>query len=321
MKHPSPRIYVPKNTVRTTSLFLLLAASQCIGAKWTGTDNFSSAIYSSTNWTFTNQWLGQMTVQVTNGHASFLDSTNTIAHQRAGMIWNGKPTVAENWMVDIIGHNTVPNGDGGSALYLVALDTEALANGGFRGFGLGMGQHSTGSLFGSVWIWASDGGSTNPVVVPCTNNTLFSLRLVYYSASKTIQAWYDPTGSGSAWTQLDSLPVSQMSAGMTATNTFSICVVGDTFYGPISEGQMWADDFHALPMPPPLRIEDAQRLTEAELVHLTWTNNGSICLLESAGSLTSGWNTVSTPWTTNAGLVSTLVTNPSPSQFYRLRAN
>jgi hypothetical protein len=319
MKLPSLGIYVSKNTVRVTSL--LLGACHCIGAGWTGTDNFSSAFYSSTNWTFTNQWLGQMTVQVANGHASFLDSTSTIDHQRAGMIWNGKPTVAEGWMVDMIGHNTVPHGDGGSTMYLLVLDTEAFANGGFRGFGLGMGQHSAGSSFGSVWIWASDGGSTNPVVVPCTNNTLFGLRLAYYPASQTIQASYDPTGSGSAWTQLDSLTVSQMSPGMTATNTFSFCVVGDTFYGPISEGQMWADNFLALPTPPLLLIAGANLLAGSEVLHLTWTNNGSLALLESAGALTGSWGTVSTPWTTNSGWVNTSVTNASSVQFYRLRAN
>ncbi|MBI3870595.1 MAG: hypothetical protein HY299_18865 [Verrucomicrobia bacterium] len=321
MKHPSLRIWIAKNTVRVVTLFLLLAASQCTGADWVGTDDFSSTLYSSTHWTITNQWLGQMTVVVTNGHASLLDSITTSDHQRAGKIWNGKPTVAEGWMVDIVGHNTVPNGDGGSALYLFVLDTEAFANGGFHGFGLGMGQHRTGSSFGSVWIRALEGGSTSPVVVPSTNNTLFGLRLVYYPANQTIQAWYDSTGAGSAWTQLDSLTVSQMSPGMTATSTFSFCVAGDTFYGPISEGQMWADDFRALPLPPPLLIAGANLSAGSEVLHLTWTNNGSLSLLESAGALTGSWGTVSTPWTIDSGWVSASVTNASPAQFYRLRAN
>jgi hypothetical protein len=301
------------------ALFLLLAANQCIGAGWAGTDDFSSAIYSSTNWTFYQQWLGQMTVQVTNGHASFLDLISTTDHQRAAMVWNGTPTVAESWMVDILGHNTVPYGNGGSGLYLLVMDTEAWESGELYGFGVAMGQHSSGSSFGSVWV--TPGGSTNPVVVPCTNNTLFSLRLVYYPASQTIQAWYDPTGSGLGWTELDSMTVSEMSPGMTATNTFSFFIAADTFYGPISEGQMWATDFHALPTPPMLLVVGAQRLAGSEVLNLTWTNNGSACVLQSAGALNGGWSTMSTPLTTNVNWISTIVTNSSSMQFYRLQAN
>jgi hypothetical protein len=37
--------------------------------------------------------------------------------------------------------------------------------------------------------------------------------------------------------------------------------------------------------------------------------------------IASGWSTVSSPWTTNAGWTSTIATNPSPAPFYRLRAN
>lgn len=233
--------------ILTIAAGLMTQAGFTYGASWVGTDGFSSAIYSSTNWTFLQQALGQMTIQVTNGHASFLDPTSTTDHERAWMVWNGTPTVADGWMVDILGHNTVPHGDGGSSLYLGVLDTEAWAGGSGQGsgqfymFGVGMGQHSGGSSFGTVLH--SPSSDTNPVVVPCTKNTLFGLRLLYKPASQTIEAYYDPTGSGSGWTELDSITVSEMSPGMTASSTFSFAIVADTFYGPISEGQMWAGNF------------------------------------------------------------------------------
>ncbi len=229
-------------------LFLLLAPRHCPGASWAGTDDFSSATLSSSKWTFYQQWLGQMTVHLTNGHASCLDPTSTISHQRAGMVWNGKPTAADGWMVDIIGHNTVPVGDGGSSLYLVVMDSPTLESGQLHGFTVAMGQHSGGSSFGTSWQYP--GGYRDRIVVTCTNNTLFGLRLVYNPATRVIQAWYDPTGLGLRWTKLDSMRVSQMSPGMTATNTFSFAIVPDTFYGAISEGQMWADNFSIGPAPP-----------------------------------------------------------------------
>lgn len=235
------------------------------------------------------------------------------------MVWNGKPTVVEGWMVDILGRNTVPDGDGGSVLYFGAFDTAAWENGELTGFGVGMGQNSSGSKFGSFWL--SNFSGTYPVVVPCTNNTFFGLRLVYYPASQTIQAWYDPTGSGLGWTELDSITLREMSPGMTTTNTFLFFILLDTFYAPISEGQMWVDDFRALPTPPNLLLAGVRRLAGSAALDLTWTNNGSICVLESAGTLTGDWNTVSNPWTTNANWVSTAVTNSSSAQFYRLRAN
>ena len=73
--------------------------------------------------------------------------------------------------------------------------------------------------------------------------------------------------------------------------------------------------------PPKLLVAGAERLAGAEVMQLTWTNNGSTCLLESAGALAGSWSTVSTPWTTNAGWVSTTATNSSSVQFYRLRAH
>ncbi len=73
--------------------------------------------------------------------------------------------------------------------------------------------------------------------------------------------------------------------------------------------------------PPPLVIAGASKVGAWQQLQLTWTNNGVSCLLQGAGAITGGWNTVSTPWVTNANWVSTTVSNSSPAQFYRLRAN
>jgi hypothetical protein len=108
---------------------------------------------------------------------------------------------------------------------------------------------------------------------------------------------------------------------MTASSTFTFAILSDTYYGPLSGGEIWADNFRAIPTPPPLLISGAQRSAGAQVLDVSWTNNGSMLQLQSSGALTGGWINVSSTWTTNAGHVSTRVTNSSPIQFYRLQLN
>jgi hypothetical protein len=98
---------------------------------------------------------------------------------------------------------------------------------------------------------------------------------------------------------------------------------GDNFTGAIDELRISniQRTFAALPLRPLLLVASAQTWAGFQLLQLTWTNNGFPCVLESAGVLTGGWSTVSTPLTTNANLVSTVVANPGSAQFYRLRMN
>jgi hypothetical protein len=105
--------------------------------------------------------------------------------------------------------------------------------------------------------------------------------------------------------------------------TEALGISGNNIVGFYSDtSAMYARGFLATPAalaaPPPLRIAGAQKSAGLVSLNLTWTNNGSQCLVASAGALTGGWNTVSTPWTTNSGWVSTIVTNSSTAQFYRL---
>ena len=77
----------------------------------------------------------------------------------------------------------------------------------------------------------------------------------------------------------------------------------------------------AVPIPPPLKVASWQWSGGANVVTLTWTNNGSSCGLESTASLTGGWNLVPAPFTTNANWISTVVTNAASAQFFRLQGN
>lgn len=77
----------------------------------------------------------------------------------------------------------------------------------------------------------------------------------------------------------------------------------------------------ALPSPPPLSLVSCQRMGETNAVALSWTNNGTSCVLESAAAVTGVWHVVSSSFTTNADLISTVITNMDLTQFFRLKGN
>jgi hypothetical protein len=75
-------------------------------------------------------------------------------------------------------------------------------------------------------------------------NSNFSLRLVHRGGvAGDVEAWYDPTGNGVAWTLLDTMTMADLWPGVVANNTFSVAIISDTYDGPIAEGQLWADNF------------------------------------------------------------------------------
>ena len=308
--------YFSKKAVHVYALFLLFAANRSVGAVWQGTDDFSSGI-SPANWTIQRMSQGQMTVVGTNGHVSFLVPNSTTAEQNAYIIWQGQPTAAEDWVVEITGHNTASySTQGSSQLQFAVVDTASLGSV-LRGYRVSRRLAADGSFSAGQWIGS---GSTTRADISATAVD-FLLRLVYHSVSRQIESWYDPTASGSGWAKLDTISLAEFSPGMTGSSTFTFAILSDTYYGPVSEGDIWADNFRAMPGPPPLLFSGAQRSAGAEVLHLTWTNNGGMLQLQSAGALTGGWGTVSNSWTTNAGWVSTSVTNPGPAQFYRLQVN
>ena len=214
MNHLSVKTPISKKAIPFTALFLLLAANRCLGQAWAGTDDFSLGI-SPSNWAISNNYVGQMIVVGTNGHASFLVPVSTGADQNAFIGWRGTPTAAEDWVVSITGHNFAPDG---SQLQLAVADKKSWDSGVVYAFHMDMVNELSGSVLRTGW-W--DAGSYPPyrTSVGTTSSNLFSLCFAYHAASQTIEAWYDPTASGLGWAELDSMTLSALSPYMTATNT------------------------------------------------------------------------------------------------------
>ena len=311
MKHPGLRTPNLGQAISFALLCFLSAVDISLAAAWEGTDDFSSGI-STNNWTFHNGNSGNVRALGTNGHATFIAPAMLAEDTSEALIWHGNPKATEDWNVEVTGHVSAPS----ARLQLYALRTDTLLADGvyivemYRKAGRG---------------FIVDLMGTRRVIVDATN-TLFSLRLRFRSTIGRIEAWCDPDATGLGWTMLDAISLAEFSPTMTTSNTFTFAVnvIAPDSMDAIAEGQLWADDFRltaVLPPPPPLIVAGAQWVSGFVSLQLTWTNNGSQCALQKAGVVTGGWSDVSTPWTTNAGWVSTFVTNASPAQFYRLRAN
>jgi hypothetical protein len=319
MRQLNCRITISKNAIHFAALFLV-AADRCSGATWEGTDDFSWGI-SPTNWTFFSESSGEeVTVVGANGHASFIVPALIPGEDKAAaIVWRGKPTAAEGWTVEVTGHHSATP----SQLQFPVLRTDGALTSNREAFVITRRQGADGGSFDT------DQWHTNrytPRATVSATNADFGLRLVYRSTSRVIEAWYDPDASGLAWTKLDAISLAEFSPSMTASNTFTFAVnaVADHDNAPITEGQLWADNFRltaSSPMPPPLVVAGAQWAAGFEFLHLRWTNNGSSCVMESAGAVTGAWGAIVTPWITNAGWISTTVSNSSPAQFYRLRGS
>ncbi|HOW65390.1 MAG TPA: hypothetical protein P5186_22060 [Candidatus Paceibacterota bacterium] len=76
-----------------------------------------------------------------------------------------------------------------------------------------------------------------------------------------------------------------------------------------------------IPILPTLQVSNWNWSDGAMVMTLAWTNDGSSCVLESTASVKGGWALVPALFTTNANGISTVVTNPAPAQFYRLKEN
>jgi hypothetical protein len=222
-----------------TILAGIMARLTCQGAAWEGADDFSAGI-SSANWATLQNIQGQMTVAGANGHASFLVSGSTTNEESAGILWNGTPTAAEDWTANILGYNAAnwsANGDSQLQLYVVDAADNSRA---FRisMAGSGAPEFNTKSYPG---LTPDDGILRQSV--PATNLN-FGLRLVHTGGlSGAFESWYDPTGNGSNWTWLDAMSLTDFAPSLTATNTLLIGVIANCYYGPITEGQLWADNF------------------------------------------------------------------------------
>jgi hypothetical protein len=206
------------------------------GQAWVGTDDFSSGI--SANWMVYQHNQGQMFAVGTNQHLSFIVGASATTEQNAEVVWNGTPAVTDDWTMDITGHNSASWSANGASQLQLWLVNSANTGMGYR-IAMAGGSDQT-SEYQFTTLTPSYGPRQN---VPATNAD-FGLRLVHRGGvAGDIEAWYDPTGTGVAWTLLDTMSMAAFWPGVVARNTFTVAIVADTYYGPIAEGQLWADNF------------------------------------------------------------------------------
>lgn len=248
-------------TTRTQTLFLLAALIGSLGlipngswagAGWVGTDDFFSGI--STNWTVNQQRQGQMLAVGTNQHLSFIVGATTSNEQDASLFWNGTPVVSDDWTVDITAHNSASwwsSTSGASQLQLWVVNSANHAIQYRIAMAGGETQTDPSGYEFNTTTNSADGFRQS---VAATNSS-FGLRLIHQGGvAGDIEAWYDPTGSGVAWTVLDTMSMAAFWPGVAATNTFAFVIVCNTDYGPITEGQMWVNYFSLTNSPLPFPI-------------------------------------------------------------------
>ena len=219
------------------SLVLIFAFGFCrvvLGGTWEGTDDFASGI--STNWTVHQKYYGSMTVEATNGHASFLVSPFANTEQNALLVWKGTPALNQDWTVQINGHNAANwSANGASQLQLVAGDSN-------KGEGYVIESYRGNSGVGILTAMSQNSGAGPNTLRQAiwVANTDFILRLIYNSTTGNISAWYNLTGS---WVLLDTFNIASFPNALPPADVFTFGVNANTYYGPITEWQIYADNF------------------------------------------------------------------------------
>ena len=229
------------NTVGTgtASLFLTIAASTY------GSDSFTSAL-SSTQWTAVQANHGTMTVAAANGHASFLVTGSSTAEQNAYLVWNGRPTANVDWSVEVRGRNAVPySSGGGSSIQLVVADARAVSGAGaYNNFSVEFARTDSAPVNGRFQYGFSPGADPSEGQVVAKSSLVeFRLRVIYRAGAEKFESWYDDTGLGTNWKFLRSTPLSELILDSTTTREIAVGLLANTYYGPVSEGQLWVDDF------------------------------------------------------------------------------
>jgi formylglycine-generating enzyme required for sulfatase activity len=232
---PFRRAALPRWLAALGTIALLAQAASA--QTWSGTDDFSSGI-STNKWIPFQSWYGQMTITGANGHASFIVTNTTTSEQNAKLIWKGQPTVTNDWQLEIAGHNEANwSTNGSSQLQFGIYNTATLPSQSY-GFSMARGRH--GSSSPQIRVSSTMGDRTNTTLI----NTNFAMRLSYASSTKMLEAWYDLDGGGS-WVRLDTIDLDAVAPGMASNpaNSFTIAVEVDSYYGPITEGQLYVDNF------------------------------------------------------------------------------
>lgn len=218
---------------------------------WVGSDNFSSGV-STKKWKLYQKTHGLMTVSGVNGHASFLSTAITGNYyadgneQNAYMIWNGKPTADTDWTVQVKGRNSgsFPIDVGACAFQFGILDSQIFNTGILNFFDLEMTRSAPyGSEF-TCSDTATTTGDRGSVQIPTSANTInFLFRMSYFAKDQHFEAWFDDTGNGNNWQWIHSATLDQVVPGANAQSQFLIAIIANTYSGPLTEGQLFADDF------------------------------------------------------------------------------
>jgi hypothetical protein len=227
--------------IHFTSLLFLMVAGPGFGADWEGSDDFSSGV-SSTRWLMDHlpddQVIrhGNMIVTSAYGHASFRITESVTSEQQATLIWKKYPTAAESWVAEISGHNSANwSTSGGSQLQLYLFDLGPAVENAPRAAGrisMARGWYGNPPQFNV--------GNLASAPAPSAD---FRLRLVYRATAKMIETWYDPYSLGTGWTKLYEISLNDFSPEMVSTDFFGIGIFSNCYIGPITEGQVYADNF------------------------------------------------------------------------------
>ena len=189
-----------------------------------------------------------MTVAGTSGHASFLVPGNSTAEQNAYIAWNGTLRADADWSAEVRGHNASDlSVNGWASLQFSVADARALTGGPLHTFNL---EFSRGNISGVAQAnfdsryWTSVGTEKPPVEVSASLSiTDFRLRTIYRAAKLQFEGWYDDTGLGTNWKLIRTSPLIEVVPDATAATQFGVALLANTGFGPITEGQLWADDF------------------------------------------------------------------------------
>lgn len=234
----------PLKTARSMVLACMLSAfTSSFAATWEGADNFTAGI-SGANWNQFQSVSGTMTVSGANGHASFLVPTSSTAEQQAWLLWNGRPSANTGWTLEFGGRNAAGYSVmGDSQFQLVVVDPRALTGGAGYSFTC---EFSRGLFSGPTQAEFQSGNfaAGNPSVVASSLGvTEFRLRILYRSASQTFEAWHDDSGAGTNWKLLRSAALTAVQPDATTASEFVVGVIANCYFGPITEGQLSADNF------------------------------------------------------------------------------
>jgi hypothetical protein len=210
-----------------------------------GSDDFSTGI-SATRWPINLTNHGTMTVAGTGGRASFLVPGASTDEQNAYLVWAGRPRADADWSAEVRGHNSAPASVfGGSSLQLGVGEARILTDGEGYSFNVEFSRHNrSGVEEADFQYWASSGPDEPIERIPSPLSvTDFRLRIIFRGATQRFEVWYEDTGQGTNWKLLRSSPLSEVVPGATPAGEFAVALLANTYYGPVTEGQLWADDF------------------------------------------------------------------------------